>query len=129
MWPDGDAVGILNYQWDSQVQRQCRHHHHADSQDQFCVPRFRWVTAPSSAELARLTQALALHIGRYLERRSLLERFGTYDCYLFGNEARSLPREALGPPGSQAFALHGCGPIESLNLAAVVNMCAYELNR
>ena len=27
--------------------------------------RFRWVKAPSSAELTRLTQTLALRIGRY----------------------------------------------------------------
>ena len=30
--------------------------------------RFRWVKAPTSAELTRLTQSLALRIGRYLER-------------------------------------------------------------
>lgn len=36
--------------------------------------RFRWVTAPTSAELTRLTQTLALRIGRYLERQGLLER-------------------------------------------------------
>jgi hypothetical protein len=36
--------------------------------------RFRRVSAPSSAELARLTQTLALCIGRYLERQGLLER-------------------------------------------------------
>ena len=30
--------------------------------------RFGWVKAPTSAELARLTQTLALRIGRYLER-------------------------------------------------------------
>ena len=36
--------------------------------------RFRWVKAPSSAELARLTQTLAQRIGRYLERQGLLER-------------------------------------------------------
>ena len=42
--------------------------------------RFRWVTAPTSAELARLTQALALRIGRYLERQGLLERDAQH-CY------------------------------------------------
>lgn len=45
--------------------------------------RFRWVKAPTSAELARLTQALALRIGRYLERQGLLER-GTENSYLAG---------------------------------------------
>ena len=34
--------------------------------------RFRWVKEPTSAELARLTQTLALRVGRYLERRGLL---------------------------------------------------------
>ncbi len=36
--------------------------------------RLRWVKDPTSAELARLTQTLALRIGRYLERQGLLER-------------------------------------------------------
>ena len=36
--------------------------------------RFRWVKEPTSAELARLAQTLALRIGRYLERQGLLER-------------------------------------------------------
>jgi hypothetical protein len=45
--------------------------------------RFRWVAAPSSAELARLTQALALRIGRSLERQGLLER-DAQNCYLAG---------------------------------------------
>ena len=36
--------------------------------------RFRWVEAPTSAEIGRLTQPLARRIGRYLERQVLLER-------------------------------------------------------
>jgi len=36
--------------------------------------RFRWVKAPTSAELTRLAQTLALRIGRYLERQGLLLR-------------------------------------------------------
>lgn len=55
--------------------------------------------------------------------------FRTCDCYLFGNEARGLPRQALDALGAQAFSVPGCGAIESLNLAAVVNMCVYELRR
>jgi hypothetical protein len=35
--------------------------------------RFRWVKAPTSAELNQLTQILARRIGRYLERQGLLE--------------------------------------------------------
>jgi RNA methyltransferase, TrmH family len=55
--------------------------------------------------------------------------FRTFDCYLFGNEARGLPREWLTELKAQVFAIPGCGAIESLNVASVVNMCIYELNR
>ncbi|MFZ6046932.1 TrmH family RNA methyltransferase [Pseudomonas sp. CR3202] len=55
--------------------------------------------------------------------------FKAFDCYLFGNEARGVPREQLIALNAQPFTIPGCGTIESLNLAATVNMCAYELNR
>ncbi len=55
--------------------------------------------------------------------------FKTFDCYLFGNEARGLPREQLTALNPQHFAIAGGGNLESLNLAAAVNMCVYELNR
>ncbi|WP_044870486.1 RNA methyltransferase [Pseudomonas sp. LFM046] len=55
--------------------------------------------------------------------------FKTFDCYLFGNEARGVPREQLIALNAQPFTIPGCGAIESLNLAATVNMCVYELNR
>jgi TrmH family RNA methyltransferase len=55
--------------------------------------------------------------------------FKTFDCYLFGNEARGLPREQRAQLDAQPFTISGCGAIESLNLAAAVNMCVYELNR
>lgn len=55
--------------------------------------------------------------------------FKTFDCYLFGNEARGVPREQLTALNAQPFAIAGCGAIESLNLASAVNMCVYELNR
>ena len=55
--------------------------------------------------------------------------FKAFDCYLFGNEARGVPREQLIALGAQPFTIAGCGAIESLNLATTVNMCAYELNR
>ena len=45
--------------------------------------RFRRVKAPSSAELARLTETLALRIGRSLERQGLLER-DPQNSYLAG---------------------------------------------
>ena len=56
-------------------------------------------------------------------------RFRTFDCYLFGNEARGVPREQLSVLKAEPFTIPGCGAIESLNLAATVNMCAYELSR
>jgi TrmH family RNA methyltransferase len=55
--------------------------------------------------------------------------FGGFDCYLFGNEARGLPREPLAELNLTSFTIAGRGAIESLNLAATVNMCVYELNR
>lgn len=55
--------------------------------------------------------------------------FGSCNCYVFGNEARGLPREQVQALNARGFSIHGCGSIESLNLAAVVNMCAYELHR
>ena len=55
--------------------------------------------------------------------------FKTFNCYLFGNEARGLPHEQLGALSAKSFTLAGCGTIESLNLASAVNMCVYELNR
>lgn len=51
------------------------------------------------------------------------------DCYVFGNEARGVPREALKTIDPHTFTINGCGAIESLNLATAVNMAAYEINR
>lgn len=55
--------------------------------------------------------------------------FKNFDCYVFGNEARGVPRAALQAMNAQAFTVAGCGAIESLNLASAVNMCVYELKR
>ena len=55
--------------------------------------------------------------------------FKGFDCYLFGNEARGVPREQLSALDAQPFTIAGCGAIESLNLASTVNMCVYELSR
>jgi TrmH family RNA methyltransferase len=55
--------------------------------------------------------------------------FRNFDCYLFGNEARGLPRDRLAALAARSFTIAGCNAIESLNLASVVNICAYELNR
>ena len=55
--------------------------------------------------------------------------FREHDCYLFGNEARGVPREALDQLKAVPYSIHGQGQIESLNLASAVNMCTYELMR
>jgi TrmH family RNA methyltransferase len=55
--------------------------------------------------------------------------FRAFDCYLFGNEARGLPRELVAQLDARPFTISGKGSVESLNLASAVNMCAYELNR
>jgi TrmH family RNA methyltransferase len=55
--------------------------------------------------------------------------FREFDCYVFGNEARGLPREQMSALGARPFTIAGTGAIESLNVAAAVNMSLYELNR
>ena len=55
--------------------------------------------------------------------------FRRFDCYVFGNEARGLPREPLHALGAKSFSIPGSGAIESLNLATAVNLCVYELKR
>ena len=55
--------------------------------------------------------------------------FKSFDCYVFGNEARGIPREPLSTLNAKAFSIPGSGTIESLNLASAVNVCVYELKR
>ncbi len=50
-------------------------------------------------------------------------------CLVFGNEARGLPHEQLQALRARPFRIPGSGAIESLNLAAAVQICAYELCR
>jgi TrmH family RNA methyltransferase len=74
----------------------------------------------------RFTRIAALDLGgEPVTSRSFRE----FDCYVFGNEARGLPREQLGALGAKAFTIPGTGAIESLNVAATVNISVYELNR
>ncbi len=54
--------------------------------------------------------------------------FSDFPCYLFGNEARGVPREALTGFNATAFTIPGSGAIESLNLASAVNMSVYQLS-
>ena len=58
-----------------------------------------------------------------------LDTFGDYQCYLFGNEARGVPVDALSQLNAKAYTITGSGKIDSLNLASAVNICAYELTR
>jgi TrmH family RNA methyltransferase len=55
--------------------------------------------------------------------------FRDFDCYIYGNEARGLPREALNAIQATPFTIAGTGAIDSLNVAATVNICQYELTR
>ncbi|MFC4699145.1 TrmH family RNA methyltransferase [Glaciecola siphonariae] len=54
--------------------------------------------------------------------------FAKYECYLFGNEARGVPTQALTNLNADAFTINGAGAIDSLNLASAVNICAYQLS-
>lgn len=55
-------------------------------------------------------------------------KFADYYCYLFGNEARGVPVEALSSFNADAFTIKGSGKIDSLNLASAVNICVYQLS-
>jgi TrmH family RNA methyltransferase len=104
---------------------------------------------PYNSKVVRASMGAIFHVPLELdvELHSLRERFAriacldmtgeslqsaafkAFDCYLFGNEARGLPREQLAALDAKPFTIAGGGNIESLNLAAAVNMCVYELNR
>jgi RNA methyltransferase, TrmH family len=62
-------------------------------------------------------------------RRITDPEFRGFDCYVYGNEARGLPRDALAELKATAFTIAGTGAIESLNVATTVNICQYELTR
>ena len=55
--------------------------------------------------------------------------FRDFECYVYGNEARGLPREALSGLKAKPFTIAGSGVMESLNVAAAVTICQYELAR
>jgi len=55
--------------------------------------------------------------------------FHEHQCYVFGSEARGLPRQVLQSIGARPFTIPGTGAIESLNLAAAVAICQHELHR
>ncbi len=81
---------------------------------------FRWLRAPTSAELTRLTQTLALRIGRYLERQGLLES-DVENSYLTGDAFEAGPMKQLlgssityriNAPLAQFFYSQEAGPIK-----------------
>ncbi|HET8710744.1 MAG TPA: RNA methyltransferase [Spongiibacteraceae bacterium] len=76
-----------------------------------------------SARFARIA-CLDMHGKRIQE-----EGFKAFDCYVFGNEARGVPREQMAQLNAEIFTIAGSGAIESLNLATAVNLCVYELTR
>jgi TrmH family RNA methyltransferase len=55
--------------------------------------------------------------------------FRQHGCYVFGNEGRGLPREAMARLRTRPFTIAGLGAIDSLNVAAAVTICQYELHR
>ena len=55
-------------------------------------------------------------------------RFPDFKCYLFGNEARGVPVDALANCNACAFTIKGSGKIDSLNLASAVTLSAYQLS-
>jgi len=57
------------------------------------------------------------------------DAFKACDCYLFGNEARGVPRDRLQQLQAQAFTIPGAGLIESLNLGTAVSLSVYERQR
>jgi TrmH family RNA methyltransferase len=56
------------------------------------------------------------------------EDFASFQCYIFGNEARGVPADHAIFKLAVAYSIAGSGAIESLNLASAVNMCAYQLS-
>jgi RNA methyltransferase, TrmH family len=84
------------------------------------------IDVPLDALSERFTRIASLDLqGAQVATRE----FRDFDCYLFGNEARGLPRDGMSALNATPFTIAGSGAIESLNVAATVNMCLYELNR
>jgi len=84
------------------------------------------IDVPMEALPARFGRVASLE---FKGRSIATTAFRNFDCYLFGNEGRGLPREALSAVKAQPFTIAGSGVIESLNVAATVNICQYELHR
>jgi TrmH family RNA methyltransferase len=88
------------------------------------------VPLETEVELASLSERFHRLACLDLNGRSLTEPgFADHDCYLFGNEARGIPAQAIGDLNATAYTINGKGQIESLNLASAVNICSWELMR
>jgi TrmH family RNA methyltransferase len=84
------------------------------------------IDVPLEALLARFERFASLD----LQGKSIATpAFRDFDCYIFGNEGRGLPQATLAAMKAQPFTIAGTRAIESLNVAATVNICQYELNR
>ncbi len=55
--------------------------------------------------------------------------FTDHPCYIFGNEARGIPKEAFTQNNLSPYTIPGNGAIDSLNLATAVALCVYEIAR
>jgi len=53
--------------------------------------------------------------------------FKQFPCYVFGNEARGVPLDALSDIDAQAYTIPGSGKIDSLNLASAVTLALFSL--
>jgi TrmH family RNA methyltransferase len=84
------------------------------------------IDVPMEALPARFGRVASLE---FKGRSIATTAFRNFDCYLFGNEGRGLPRAALDAVKAQPFTIAGTGVIDSLNVAATVNICQYELHR
>ena len=116
--------------------------------------KFRCLLSPDSVDVhngkvVRASMGAIFHVPVELDvpLEELAERFGRiasldlsgqsiatpafreFNCYLYGNEARGLPREDLAKLQAEPFTITGASAIESLNVAASVNICQYELHR
>lgn len=55
--------------------------------------------------------------------------FRAFDCYVFGSEAQGLPPAVRDVLAARPFTIPGTGAIDSLNLAATVQISLHELHR
>jgi TrmH family RNA methyltransferase len=82
------------------------------------------IDVPLSALAGRFARVACLDLGGEPVATPF---FRGFDCYLFGNESRGLPSEARAI--ASAFTIPGTRAIESLNVAASVNISLYEIHR